>query len=119
MTHIPAANAATSSAETVTEGAARAQSLIEYATDTNAEAMASLLRLQGFERVGPRIIAHPDTGVQLAVHRRGFRIAFHVPSAPDGQGLVDLPADTMYGVVEHTVTALHDKAARDTENTTG
>lgn len=96
---------------TVHTFAERARALATETGDTNTEAMRLLLGYHGFAPVGSRLTSHPDSGVQLAVTSTGFRVSFHAPDAPNGLGILDLPAGTAYGVAEQVTVALHHYSA--------
>lgn len=83
------------------------RSLLEAATDTNAANLAALLSDQGFEQTGRRTIAHPTSGVQVAVSLTSYRITFWSPAASNALGVINLPADATYGLVEHVTLAMH------------
>lgn len=88
----------------------RARRLINQATDANAGAVAALLQLHGFEQHNTRMCAHPTAGVTVSTTSTGYRIAFYSPSANNSMGVVDLPGNTAYGVVEQVAVALGNYA---------
>lgn len=93
----------------------RLRSLTELAIDASTEAITQLLRCHGFILDETRLIRHPATGVTVARGEDGYCIRFHVPGVPSGMGVIELPADTAFGVVEYIAAAVNSKRLADAE----
>ena len=80
--------------------------LMTQVLDTNTLCLGQLLRSDGFTYSG-HLVQHAGTGVTISVNQHGYRVSFLAESAPQGLGIVDLPLDTVYGVVTQVALALH------------
>jgi hypothetical protein len=79
---------------------------MNLAMDLNAESLAALLVGQGFKRQKrtPRILRGEWVTVACTVH--GYQLEFPSDGSPMGVGVVNLPADVTYGVVEAVVLGI-------------